>query len=282
MKKYSSYFLVLLISFQFHAFSAVKAMDGDSTAVRQTTDTRPLSLIKSDFSKAADDGMRLVKAPFHFTTGQWVATGAILGGTALAFAFDEDMKQLVARNHTELLDKLTPVGKNYGEVYTAAAISGVVYLGGLVSGSGEVRETGRMLFESLAFAGIITSVLKSALGRSRPYMDEGAFKYRGFQFKTETTSLPSGHATVAFSVSSVLASRINNVYASIGLYGLAGFTAFQRIYDNKHWLSDTFLGAAIGTVIGQAIVHYGTGDNNNGGPLSLQPSLNGFSIQIAF
>lgn len=244
-------------------------------------DHRPFELIKSDFNTAVDDGVRLAKAPFHFEAKDWLILGGVATTTALAFTVDEDVRDFMHRNRTDFLDKYTVVGRQYGEVLTAGIISGAIYFGGLAAGSTEVRETGRMLIETLAYAGIVTTVLKSALGRSRPFLNEGAFKFRGLQFKNEHISLPSGHSTVAFAMSSVLASRIKNTYASIGLYSLAAFTAFQRMYDDKHWLSDTILGAAIGHFIGLAIVNYGSKESSDTS-VHLQPSVSpyGFSILI--
>ncbi|MGD0267199.1 MAG: phosphatase PAP2 family protein, partial [Candidatus Methylomirabilota bacterium] len=40
---------------------------------------------------------------------------------------------------------------------------------------------------------------------------------------------------------------------SILAYGLAGVAGLTRIYDDKHWASDVFLGAALGTLIGKAV-----------------------------
>ncbi|MCU7495664.1 MAG: phosphatase PAP2 family protein [Ignavibacteria bacterium] len=242
---------------------------------------KPLGLIKSDFNTAIDDGLRLAKAPFHFESNDWLTLGAVVGTTALAFAADEDVRGFMQRNHTDFLDKYTVIGRQYGEILNAGIFSGVVYFGGLAAGNSEVRKTGRMLVETLAYAGLVTTVLKSAFGRSRPFLNEGAFRFRGLQFKNENISLPSGHSTVAFAMTSVLASRIKNTYASIGLYSLAAFTAFQRSYDDKHWLSDTILGAAIGQFIGQAIVNYDRKEDSSSS-MRLQPSIlpYGFAVII--
>jgi membrane-associated phospholipid phosphatase len=283
MRKYS---LTLVFFCFFVQISFIPVAGTDTFIFAQTTaaaDTqkKPLELIKSDFNTAVDDGLKLAKAPFHFEEKDWLTLGAVMGTTALAFTVDEDVRDFMHRNRTDFLDKYTVVGRQYGEVLTAGLLSGAVYFGGLASGNGEVRETGRMLIETLAYAGIITTVLKSAIGRSRPFLNEGAFEFRGLQFKNEHISLPSGHSTVAFAMSSVLAARIKNTYASIGLYSLAAFTAFQRMYDDKHWLSDTILGAAIGHFIGQAVVSYGS-KNNSDNSMSLQPSVSpyGFAVVI--
>jgi membrane-associated phospholipid phosphatase len=153
----------------------------------------------------------------------------------------------------------------------------------LAFNNSSVRVTGRMTFEALLFSGATTLVLKSVIGRSRPYTNEGTHKFNWFQFvNNDNQSLPSGHTTVAFAVSSVLAARIQNVFATIGLYGLAALTAGARIYEDQHWLSDTFLGAAIGGFIGNAVAHLHDGDTSGGTFWNLtptiSPNLNGMTL----
>ena len=142
-----------------------------------------------------------------------------------------------------------------------------------------------MVLESVVYAGMITTILKSLIGRSRPYTNEGANFYQPIQFNTAHTSLPSGHSTVAFAISSVLSNRIHNTYASIGLYSLAALTSVSRVYHDDHWASDVILGSAIGYFVGTFI-------SNNSGTLYLNkekkitlkimPSLNGLYCNLSF
>jgi len=212
------------------------------------------SIILSDAAHVLHDAGQIFGAPLHFNETQWLVAGSILAGTAILFTVDESARSLAQRNHSRVGDDVFEFGREYGrEVYGLSASIGL-YAGGLIFKDESVRETGVMLFESIAMAGVITSVLKSVLGRSRPYTEEGAVHFRGFQFKTETTSLPSGHTTVAFAVSSVLAGRIKNTFATIGFYSLATLTATSRVYHDAHWVSDNFLAAAIGTFVGLALL----------------------------
>jgi membrane-associated phospholipid phosphatase len=168
-------------------------------------------------------------------------------------------------------------GREYGREIYGLSLAGGLYAGGLVFGHEPTRTTGRMLFESVVLAGLANMTLKSVIGRSRPQTEEGPFRFRGFQTALERTSLPSGHSTVAFAVSSVLARRIDNPYATVGLYGMAALTAVSRIYHDNHWLSDTFLGAAIGTSVGLAVA--GGGEETS---VSIEPSGSGLRLSYRF
>ena len=94
------------------------------------------------------------------------------------------------------------------------------------------------------------------IGRARPYADVGNHQFRPFTIKDEFHSFPSGHAMVAFSVSGVLAARINNPWASVGLYSLATLSSVSRLYSRDHWLSDIFFSAAYSTAISRSLVNW--------------------------
>jgi len=102
-------------------------------------------------------------------------------------------------------------------------------------------------------------------------------------------SMPSGHTSAAFSAATVLSERIGNIYASAALYSLAGLTAFQRIYRDQHWFSDTILASALGTVIGLKIVKLNSREseaNPKGASVNFVPVFNhnsmGIGISAAF
>ena len=86
----------------------------------------------------------------------------------------------------------------------------------------------------------------------------------------------------------MLAERIDNIYASIGLYGLAGLTAYQRIYSDNHWISDIFLGAAAGIAIGKYFANLHERNNNKLSKIDyllfpyISNTYSGFGISLTF
>ena len=250
-------------------------------AQQDTSEYGGASVVWGDAKTAWHDGVDIFTAPFHFEQSQWIETGLILGGTVALSALDRSDRSVALHNQSTFADNLFTVGRDYGVGTYGLAFSGGLYAGGLIFRSGDLRETGLMLIESISFAGIITNVVKTVVGRSRPFVEEGPFRFRGMQFKDETTSFPSGHSTVAFAISSVLSRKINNTWASIGLYALATLTAVSRVYDDQHWTSDSFLGAAIGNSVGMAVVGL---HQREAGKASFRvvPSLNGIKAEMTF
>jgi membrane-associated phospholipid phosphatase len=197
---------------------------------------------------------RYVTAPLRFSGTDWLVTASVLGGTAALMPGDEPLNQMMLRNQTPVANGMAKAGRVYGEGWTGVGLSVGVYALGMAVQNDDVRVTGRLLAEALVCAGLTTTLLKSAFGRARPYNEVGAFVFQPPQLTNDAfLSLPSGHTTVAFALSSVLAERIGNPFVSIGLYGLAALTGLSRMYHTKHWASDVLLGAAIGTSAGLAV-----------------------------
>jgi membrane-associated phospholipid phosphatase len=211
------------------------------------------SILIHDGNAIIHDAVDLAVAPVHFDGRDWLYTGAIVGGTALLFSVDVPVRDMAQRQQGRTLDDLA---KFSNDNLTRTEIGPIIWLGGLVIGNESVRTAGLEMFESLTFAAALTNVLKIGFGRERPYMNQGAFRYKPFHGGANYASLPSGHATAAFAMYSALAAHLHNTWASIGLYGLASVSGLARIYSDVHWTSDVFLGAAIGTVIGNAVVHF--------------------------
>jgi membrane-associated phospholipid phosphatase len=240
------------------------------------------AILKSDGLMVLTDTRDFFTSPFRFTSEQWLMTGGTVTGTVLLFPDDESARTLFARNHSHIADQFAEFGRQYGREVYGLSFSGALYVGGLAFDNRDVRMTGIMLFESIAYAGITTTVVKTVLGRSRPFVEEGPYRFRSFQFNFERTSLPSGHSTVAFSVSSILAARLKNVYATVGLYTLATITAASRIYHDEHWFSDTLLGAAIGTASGLTVACMHEDESTSKSSLRITPTLNGIRAQLIF
>ena len=210
--------------------------------------------VGDDLERAVADGVDVISRPLSFNSTDALYTAAVVGLTAAGFLVDQEVRDVMQRNQLSSENILLDIGDSYGLVQRAVVLGGATYVGGLVFHEPAFRRTGREILESVAFAGLLTVSLKFLLGRARPYLDEGAFSFRAFQTSVDRTSLPSGHTTVAFAVSTVMAEEIGSPVASVILYGMAGLTAWQRMHNDRHWLSDTFLGAAIGFTMGRVVV----------------------------
>jgi len=225
------------------------------------------------------DGAAFYTTPFGLSSKEWIYSGAGIACLGLIMTQDKNLKSSLSKDENPG-DFWSNV-KNYGDAKFAGIGTGFIYITGLVSRNKSIRETGRMLLQSLVYSGSITLLLKTITGRSRPYYSESQYDFNWFEKDNDKLSFPSGHSTVAFAVSTVLAENIDTWWSRVGFYSVAALTAYSRVHDNQHWVSDAVLGSLIGFGSGYFVVHI-NGDRNKKHKFSFSPSLNGIAFQYKF
>lgn len=214
------------------------------------------SVIARDATHFMETGLGIFAAPFLFDSQDWTNVGLIVGGTALLFTVDKNVKDFALRNHTKLNDKIFDMDSYQGNEYSLF-LSWGIYGYGAIAGNDKVRKVGLNATEAFIYSGMITGVLKVLIGRRRPYAGNDHLLLRPFQVTdSDYQALPSGHSTVSFAVSTVIAKSVDNIFWKVFWYGSAGLVGASRVYHNKHWLSDIFLGAAIGYTVGNYVVNF--------------------------
>ena len=190
---------------------------------------------------------------------RWYEVLAVAGGVAAVSALDEPVQRWSQRNRSETGDDIAAVFRRGGEPLVYATVSLGTLGAGILLGDADVQRAGGRLVTSVALSAAVSETLKRVAGRSRPNEGVGAFQFHPFTSLDDSagvstrSSLPSGHTTAAFAVATSLAEDFHNPYVSVGLYTLAAGTAFSRVNDNRHWLSDTVLGAALGVTTAKLV-----------------------------
>ncbi|MGA2297877.1 MAG: phosphatase PAP2 family protein, partial [FCB group bacterium] len=198
-----------------------------------------------------------------------------------SFLVDADSRRYELNHQSKTNYDLFNISNNFGVVTDEVIFGGVIYLGGLFTGSDVIRITGRQIFESMTLAGIFSLPMKFIFGRARPYNELGSMTFKPFNLHNNFNSMPSGHTVVAFSVASVLAFKIDTWW-SYPLFGtIALSTGMARLYFDQHWLSDVVMSAFIGTLSGYAVIKAEKNMNNinkSSGQIIIYPSYNGIGI----
>jgi hypothetical protein len=225
--------------------------DASAGAAMPDTSTGGVSAGMPVWKLLVVDARSVFTAPAHWTGRDWglfsLEVAAVVGiGTA-----DRTLRHDVLRgpNATEsnLAEAVRPLG-----TYASFGVLGGFYLGGAIAHDTRAQETALDgLIASALAAGVITPVLKEVIGRSRPSLHKGTYDFHPF---SGNASFPSGEATQAFAVGSVIAAEYPNVWVEILSYGLAGMVAFARMREDAHFASDVLAGAIIGNGVGRAVV----------------------------
>jgi hypothetical protein len=247
---------------------AAAALLAASPGLAQKTDTALVEELK----RYLRDGGAIATAPFRFEGRDWVETAVISGGIVFVGTRDDRVDAWVQNHRSKQTDDfariVTPLGS-----WAAVGVSVVALGGGLVSHDKRLLDTGRDAVEAeILAAGITTPVLKYAVGRVRPGDGADADEFRP---SSGNSSLPSGHATEAFAVASVLSARADGWVVPVLSYTLASCVGYARVHDRAHWASDVIAGGLIGTLIGRTIVRRHQREDTQG---EAPPPTYGFSI----
>lgn len=211
--------------------------------------------IKSELARLSEEGKLFVTAPADPYLAQ---SAAVAGAFALSYVFDKEIRSDLAANHSGTLKSLTGGGSFVGDPFLHIGVAAALYGVGALSETPGFMRLGEELGEALFLADGTTFILKEAVGRGRPATGDGNGSYRPFQFKNDYDSLPSMHTASSFAVAHVLAFHTTSLPVKILCYAGAGFVAFSRLYQEKHWTSDLVIGAAIGELAGDSVTRFRT------------------------
>ncbi len=252
--------------------------------IHEKDSTTLYSTLKEDVHSTFYDISSIYSSSSIETFNDLKAPGLLVAGSLLGMTCDNTFKTIAERNKVDVNGKTIEFANNYGNLYYQLGITGSVYAIGLISDSKKLRNTARLTLESFLVSGLITTVLKSIIGRARPYAKEGNQSYHWFQTNDAYLSFPSGHSTIAFAASTVFANQLDTWWGDILFYGLASGTAYARMHKDAHWFSDILLGGGIGYLSAKAILqahneHQKDSQSNRFIPI-LTPTSFGFAYQF--
>ncbi len=223
----------------------------------------------------ASDTGHILTAPSRWKKADY-GTFAMVAGTATGLYFaDREVQDRAQKNRNKTTDDIADVGEKFGNGGYLVGYCLVHYGAGWALSDDRSKRTALLSIESLALSGLFTAALKGTFHRSRPDTgdDYDTFDGPGFSTDSDELSFPSGHSAAAFSVATVVATEYRDVpFLPAGVYGAATLAALSRVNDDEHWLSDVFVGSAIGYFTAQAILGRHAGDGA-GGKLALVPLI---------
>jgi membrane-associated phospholipid phosphatase len=201
--------------------------------------------------------------PARLMRGQnWTPTAAVLGITAGLVLLDPSDAGYFRR---------TPTFHGFNNIFSGnataigtGAVPASLYALGLIRRDSKMQHTALLAGEAMADAAILTTVLKDATKRVKPagFPATGNLSDSWFEKKGSPTfyikgngSFPSGHTIEAFSVATIIARRYrNHRWVPYAAYGLASVVGFSRLSLSVHFLSDVFMGGALGYSISRFTV----------------------------
>ncbi len=186
--------------------------------------------------------------PVH--TVQWWEAAIAAGAVGLVSITDDNVDRWVQDQRSSHSDDIARVFKWGGSPEVAVGVPAAIFVTGVVTKNPKLQRSGGRVLGSVVLAGATTVALKFVVGRFRPDEATSQYVFRPF---SNHDAFPSGHTTLAFALATSLSEEIHRPWATPLLYAGATGTAWSRLNDHKHWLSDVLAGAMIGITSGKVM-----------------------------
>jgi membrane-associated phospholipid phosphatase len=182
-------------------------------------------------------------SPYTTPVRPWFLVGSGLAITLAIFEDSiDDPLQVETVEARPLGNFASNLGVLAGSYIPNATYIGLTLLTAMMTGDGETRQAGNLMFRASLYSQLVTTALKFTIREPRP---DGS---------GEKVSFPSGHATSAFSFASVIQAEHGWVAGGFA-YTYATLVAYSRMNDNRHLLHDVVAGATIGASYGLGLYY---------------------------
>jgi membrane-associated phospholipid phosphatase len=219
----------------------------------------------------------LATRPLHFDSRDWTRLALGTAAVGVAFVLDNPVRDWVHEDGSvasgDVARRVRPLG-----TWGGLALAGGLFLGGRLANDPDVASTGADALEAVVIsAGLIAPLLKETVGRARPLAGRGKTSNDPF---SGGQSFPSGDATEAFALASVISAHTESFGLRAAAWGLAGLVAWDRIRLDAHWTSDVVAAGLIGAAVGDWVVRHHRGDRAAHNRLVIMPLLSPHQVGI--
>ncbi len=205
-----------------------------------------LKNFKSDFAQ-------VLVSPKNWKGRDFLYLSTVLGAGFFLYSVDQDIYQWIEDRRSSSSKDISNVITNFGDGRFLAGLITALYISGEISDNNSLRKTALLSLESWLTTGVIVTSLKFVTGRARPWTGESSHTFHPFSLTSGFHSFPSGHASSAFAVATVVANQSKRAYIDILAYSLATLVAVSRLHIDKHWASDVLVGSSIGYFVAKKI-----------------------------
>jgi hypothetical protein len=224
-------------------------------------------LLFNDFKKQAI-------APFKISSKQAVHLGEFSIITAGLIIEDGNIDDVAKKQKSEssFINSFSPKITNFGSSWGIYSV-GAFELYGLIFKDKRAQVTGLLASQALITSGVWTRIGKFVAGRERPSASYEGSRQPGGEWHwlsgcidyyednkkfpgSSYDAFPSGHTSTAFSMATVFAKMYPDKAAvPIIAYSVATLVGLSRLTEHAHWMSDVFVGAALGYLCGSQVVN---------------------------
>jgi len=245
---------------------------------------------KYNFLQFASETWDFIKQPTKWEGSDYLKLGMLGAGTFLLMQADVPIRNEVLKDQSYRKSYPIEFGNMWGEVYFIEALFGGFTIYALYNGDQTAHKIAFEIAQASFYTFLVNGTLKYIIGRARPYLEQGNQTYVPFSKYSDPDhqSMPGGHSGIVLTLTTVLSRNAKPVWLKVLAYVPAALSLFGRVYLDKHWTSDVFLGGAIGYFTATWVVdqHEKTFEKDDKGSqlgirgLNLQPYYDGNSYGL--
>src|SRR5579859_5355747 len=169
-------------------------------------------------SQFMQESFLFVKQPTKWHGRDWLKVGVVTATTFAVMPFDQRITNSTQGHQQYYYSAPVEGGRIYGEWYSIIGVAGAVGVYGLIRHDTTAKKMSIELLQAGLYSELITTVLKVAIGRARPETTDNPFAYSPFNLAYGYHSMPSGHTTSAFALSTVLSRHAHTTTLKILAY----------------------------------------------------------------
>lgn len=194
--------------------------------------------------------------PGRWEKGDFVTAGAFIGGSGLLLLADEDVAHYFREQGERVPEGWHKAGWYMGKPQYNYTFSLGVLATGLITKNESIRRTSVLILSASTTAGVMQTILKKAVGRARPGVNEGNLSFKPFDKGEGYHSFPSGHTILSTTVVYAISKQFSNPWAKAGILAVGVLTPVSRMWDNAHWLTDVAIGAGLSIICVESADRY--------------------------
>ena len=212
--------------------------------------------IKSGVKSFFQEEKKIWTSPFRIKKNDLNYILPAMAGLGLIYTIDRPIRREFSyfNNNQTSVNSFNKNITFLGDGPVNIGISSLFVLNGLIFKNHRSIETGYVSGRAIVHASLVVLVLKTIVGRERPFYNDNLGSFHFFTRLEEGSSFhsfPSGHTITAFSMATVISKEYRDKkWVGITSYGLASLVGLSRISLDRHWASDVLIGSILGYAIG--------------------------------
>ena len=214
------------------------------------------TLFKHDAKSAFKSVGHAFTRPLYWKGDDYLKLGGLVGGTLLLSAADDEVNSFFLRQQEDFPELIRDIGWYFGGPQNYFIANAGLYGFGLFTKNEQIRKTSVLIISSAFTTGMITSVLKTAVGRARPKSGLGNWHFEPFSKEGSLHSFPSGHSSLSITMAHAIAKQFEKTWMKVGVYAIGAIPPISRLIDNAHWITDIAFSTALSIIVVDSIDKY--------------------------